>query len=705
MRPEKLFPLFVSVTRLNGVGPAAKTALARLLKRDENSPVTVRDLLFHVPISVIDRRISPPLTEAEDGNIVTLVVTVEDHLPPPKRGGKSPYKVICNSSQGYVTLVFFHAKPDYIEKSLPIGESRAISGKVEHYDYMLQITHPDVIAPAADLKKIQSLETVYGLTYGISNRYLSKIIQAGLKTIQELPEWLDKHYLAQQKWPSWLQSLIALHNPKDLADLLPEAPVRRRLAYDEILASQLALALVRKRLKKKITTPVSDCKTLREKLKNLLPYKLTHGQQEVLAEIDNDLSSGNRMLRLLQGDVGSGKTVVALMAMLRVVEAGGQAALMVPTELLGRQHYAVISQFADSVGYKVLLLTGGMKGRDYQMATDAIAAGEVDIVIGTHALFQDKVIYKNLMLAVIDEQHRFGVEQRLALTNKATDTHILVMTATPIPRTLTMTAFGDMDCSNLTEKPAGRREIATKAIPISRSEEVLEGVGRAMAKGDKVYWICPLVEENEDENLPQDLAAVEARYIEFKARFGSRVAMAHGRMRAEERDKIMLGFAGNEYDLLIATTVVEVGVDVPDATIMVIEHAERFGLAQLHQLRGRVGRSDKQSTCILLYSDRCGEIAKSRLRVIRETNDGFQIAEEDMKLRGSGDILGTRQSGVPDFYFADLGQHYDLMRTAYNDVKLVLHEDEQLKSQRGEALRHLLYLFGYDESIKFLGAG
>jgi ATP-dependent DNA helicase RecG len=706
MRPEKLFAIFSDVTRISGVGPSAKKALARLFGKSENSRVNVRDLIFHLPNSVIDRRHSPKLKEAKEGDIITLIVTVESHHPPgTKIRGKRPYKVVCNSQDGYITLVFFHARPEYIKSSLPVEEQRVISGKLEFYDYLAQITHPDIIAPVADLEKVMALETVYGLTYGITNRHLSKIIQSGLKITPELPEWLDATHLRQKGWNSWKASLLAVHNPVTPDDLLPISKPRERLAYDELLANQLALALIRKELRRKTSETVISQDVLRNKVKKMLPYALTQGQEKVLTEIDEDMASGNRMLRLLQGDVGSGKTVVAMMAMLRIVEAGGQAAMMVPTELLGKQHYALFEKYVMPAGVKVLLLTGGMKGKEYEEAISLIASGKVDIVIGTHALFQEKVIFKNLKLAVIDEQHRFGVEQRLALTAKSADTHILVMTATPIPRTLTMTAFGDMDSSMLMEKPAGRTEINTKAVPLSRSEEVLQAIERAIAKGEKVYWICPLVEERDDENLKSDLAAVEARYVEFSHRFKNRVGMAHGRMKPKERDQAMAGFAGAEYDLLVATTVVEVGMDVPDATIIIIEHAERFGLAQLHQLRGRVGRSSKPSSCILLYNDRCNEIAKARLRIIRETNDGFRIAEEDMKLRGSGDILGTRQSGMPDFHFADFSMHYELLYAAHNDVKLILHNDAKLKSSRGEALRYLLYLFGYDENIKFLGAG
>jgi len=705
MRPDKLFALFSDVTRLRGVGPGARKALGRLFRGDETSPVYVKDVVFHLPVSVIDRRNSPPLKDAKDGDIVTLIVKVEAHQPPERKYGKLPFKVICHTSQGYLSLVFFHARADHINQTLPIGQERVVSGRLERYGYEPQITHPDIIAPVHELKNIEKLEPVYPLTGGLTNRHLSKIVAAGLQTLPDPAEWNDPSYMRQQQWQGWKASLLAAHQPETLADLLPASTARQRLAYDEILANQLALALVRGRLRKRVAAPIAANDALRSQVIKALPYRLTPGQEKVIAEIDEDMGSGNRMLRLLQGDVGSGKTVVALMAMLRVIAEGRQTALMVPTELLGRQHLAFLTRFAAPAGVAVFLLTGGMKAKEYNEALARIAAGEIHIVIGTHALFQDKVIFKDLALAVIDEQHRFGVAQRMALTSKARDTHVLVMTATPIPRTLTMTAFGDMDCSVLNEKPAGRREITTKAIPLSRAEDVLEGIMRATAKGDKVYWICPLVEESEDENAPADLAAAQARYVEFTHRFGARVGMVHGRIAPEERDRIMLGFAASEYDILVATTVVEVGVDVPDATVIVIEHAERFGLAQLHQLRGRVGRSDKPSSCILLYADRCTEIAKSRLHVIRETNDGFRIAEEDLKLRGAGDILGTRQSGLPDFHFADLSEHYELLRAARDDARLILHKDAELKSARGTALRTLLYLFGYDENIRFLSAG
>lgn len=706
MRPEKLFVLFSDISRIKGVGPGAKKALSRLFYGNEASRPILRDVVFHLPVNVIDRRNSPTLAQAKEGDIVTFLVKVESHHPPPrKRGVKLPYKVICSTKQGFLTLVFFHARTEYLTQTLPVGAERVVSGKFERYDTLAQITHPDVIALPEEFERIQALEPVYSLTGGLTNRHLSKIIASALALVPDLPEWLDSAHQSQENWKPWKMSLLGMHQPVSAEDILPASAARRRLAYDELLANQLALALVRERLRKPVAAPIKVSSALRMKALQSLSFELTQGQKQVLDEIDADLASGNRMLRLLQGDVGSGKTIVALLAALSAVEAGRQAALMAPTELLAKQHYASVAGIAEPLGVRVLLLSGGMKPVAHAQGLKAIAAGEADIVIGTHALIEEKIIFRDLALAIIDEQHRFGVTQRMALAGKSREAHVLVMTATPIPRTLAMTAFGDMDCSTLTEKPAGRQAIATKAVPLSRAEEVLEGIGRALAKGDKVYWICPLVEESDDENARTDLAAAHARHVEFTHRFGKSVGLVHGRMPASERDSVMAGFAGNRYNLLVATTVVEVGMDVPDATIIVIEHAERFGLAQLHQLRGRVGRSDKPSTCILLYTDRCGDVAKSRLRIIRETNDGFRIAEEDLKLRGSGDILGVRQSGLPDFHFADISQHYDLLRAAHDDAKLILNKDPALQLSRGQALRHLLYLFGYDENIRFLGAG
>ncbi len=720
MRPSNLFPLFADVTALKGVGPGVRKALKRLVGISDALPglrggpeakgPMVRDLLFHLPSGLVDRRYTSPLMTAPEGVTATFVVTVDEHIPP--GGGKygargRPYKITCSDeSGGTITLVFFNPRGDYLEKMLPVGAKRVISGKTEKFDYHLQMTHPDIIAPVEELEDIKRVEPVYPLTQGISNRQLTKLMQQVEKRIPDLPEWIERRYLSQQYWRNWKQAMVSIHHPQSEKELLAEDLSRQRLAFDELLANQLALGLVRERTKKKPGYPIRGSNVMRHKTLKELPFALTSGQDRVLAEIDEDMASGNRMIRLLQGDVGSGKTVVALLAMLRVVENGKQAGLMVPTEILGRQHFAFIESIASKVGVRVALLTGSIKGKQRAELLGAIEMGLVDIVIGTHALFQEKIVFKDLALIVVDEQHRFGVAQRLALTAKGKSPHLLLMTATPIPRSLTMTFYGDMDSSLLTEKPSGRPKIDTRAIPLSRAEEVIAGLKRVIGSGNKVYWICPLIEENtEENNFALDLAAAEARHREFSQRFGDVVGLMHGRMKGDDREKVMSGFVGNQYDILVATTVVEVGVDVPDATIIVIEHAERFGLAQLHQLRGRVGRSDKPSTCILLYTDKCGDIAKERLRVIRETDDGFRIAEEDLRLRGSGEILGTKQSGMPEFHFANILQQGELLRAARDDVKMILQNDAELKTPRGEALRTLLYLFEYDETIRFLHSG
>ncbi|HEX7967317.1 MAG TPA: ATP-dependent DNA helicase RecG, partial [Stellaceae bacterium] len=463
----------------------------------------------------------------------------------------------------------------------------------------------------------------------------------------------------------------------------------------------LAIALVRAHTKRLPGRTVAAEGKLRQRVTAALPFALTQAQRQASAEIAGDMASPTRMLRLLQGDVGSGKTVVALIAMLDAVEAGCQAALMAPTEILARQHFATLSKLAAPAGVEIALLTGREKGRAREALLARLTAGEIDIIVGTHALFQEDVAFKDLALAVIDEQHRFGVEQRIALSGKGRGVDILVMTATPIPRTLLLTSYGDLDSSRLTEKPAGRQAVTTRTLPLARLEEVIEAVRRALSQGAKVYWVCPLVEESE----AVDLAAVDERHAQLKASFGERVGLVHGRMKGAEKDRVMESFAHGGVDVLVATTVIEVGVDVPDATVMVIEHAERFGLAQLHQLRGRIGRGDKPSACLLLYATPLGETAKARLTILRETEDGFRIAEEDLRLRGAGEVLGTRQSGMPELHLADLAAHADLLAVARDDARLALTRDPELASPRGEALRTLLYLFQRDVAVRYVRSG
>jgi ATP-dependent DNA helicase RecG len=600
---------------------------------------------------------------------------------------------------------------------LPVGAERVISGRVEYYGGLPQIAHPDYVVPPETAEQVKAIEPVYPLTAGLTPRVAQRAAAAALERAPDLPEWLDSALQARRGWPGWHAAIEAAHAPQNAVDLAPDNPARERLAYDEILASQLAVALVRARRRRRPGRALKGTGALTALAEAGFGFALTGSQRQALAEIAGDMMAPHRMMRLLQGDVGSGKTVVALLAMLIAVENGAQAALLAPTEVLARQHHATLQRLAAPAGVEIGLLTGREKGRarDSILAglageglipgTPALAGGRpgtgIPIVVGTHALLQADVAFRDLALAVIDEQHRFGVEQRLALAEKGHRADTLLMSATPIPRTLMMTAYGDLDVSRLTEKPAGRKPVDTRAVPLDRFDEVSGGIARALNRGAKVFWICPVVEESE----ASDVAAAEERYRALSEMLPGRVGLVHGRMKSAEKDRAMAAFADGPADLLVATTVVEVGIDVPAATIMVVEHAERFGLAQLHQLRGRIGRGDQPSTCILLYQPPLGEVARKRLAILRETEDGFRIAEEDLRLRGGGEVLGTKQSGLPQLRLADLAAHEELIAVAHDDARLVLERDPQLASPRGEALRLLLYLFRRDEAVQFLRAG
>ncbi|MSO71711.1 MAG: ATP-dependent DNA helicase RecG [Alphaproteobacteria bacterium] len=693
MRPEILFPLFAPIGALTGVGPHN----AKLIEQAAGPRVV--DLLWHRPSGLIDRRYAPPVAEAKPGSIATLTITVDTHLPP--RIPRLPYKIYAHDASGQLALVFFHARADYLLKTLPVGATRIVSGRIEMFQGLPQITHPDAIGTPEEIESIRTVAPVYPLSAGLSLKVITKAIRLALARTRALPEWQDPALVARHTWPSWHQALLALHAPQSEADLAPTTPARRRLAYDELLASQLAVGLVREHLRQRPGRPTRGDGSLRARVLAALPFNLTASQEQAIDEIERDLASPNRMLRLLQGDVGSGKTVVAFLAMLIAAEAGGQAALMAPTELLARQHYATIAPLAAAAGIEVVLLTGRDKGREREASRAALAEGRIALAVGTHALVQEEVGFADLRLAVIDEQHRFGVHQRMLMTAKGQAVDLLVMTATPIPRTLMLAAYGDLDGSRLTEKPAGRKPVDTRALPIERLDEVIAAVARAIDSGAKVYWVCPLVEESEE----LDLEAATARHRSLTERFGARVGLVHGGLKPLEKDRVMASFSNGGIDILVATTVIEVGVDVPAATVMVIEHAERFGLAQLHQLRGRVGRSSRASTCLLLYAPPLTQGARARINILRETDDGFRIAEEDLRLRGAGEVLGTRQSGLPMFRLADLGLHSDLLEIARDDARLALERDPTLTGARGAALRVLLYLFERDAVVKYARAG
>ncbi len=702
MRPSLLDPLFADATSLDKVGAKTAELIRRVVPFDTTDrPVRVGDLIFILPHSLIDRRNRPGVAGGAEGAIVTLDLRVGRHQPQPHGKKNVPHRVFAFDDTGEIALTFFHANRAWLERTMPVGADIIVSGRMEWFNGRPSMVHPDHVALAENAADLPLLEPVYPLTAGLSGRILRRAINQSIKRMPKMPEWLDPAFMAKQTFPPFLDALQRLHEPPGLEDVMLENPARRRLAYDELLAGQLSLALVRARMKRQTGQPIVGNGNIRAEILQRLPYSLTNSQERALAEISSDLTDPDRMLRLLQGDVGSGKTIVALLAMAQAVEAGGQAALLAPTEVLARQHLATITPLLEPIGQKVAILTGREKGKQREEVLMGLADGSIGFVVGTHALFQEGVAFSNLLFAVIDEQHRFGVHQRLAMTAKGTAPDMLVMTATPIPRTLVLTAFGDMDVSQLAEKPAGRQPISTVSLPMERYDQLVERIENAVSQGQKVYWICPLVEESEEV----ELTAAEDRFEALRPTFGNRIGLVHGRMKGVEKDDAMAAFKSGQSRLLVATTVIEVGVDVPDATIMVVEHAERFGLAQLHQLRGRVGRGDKPSSCVLLYKVPLGEVAHRRLEVLRETEDGFVIAEEDLKLRGEGELLGTRQSGSPGFRVARMEAHGDLLPAARDDARLILQTDPQLQTERGEALRLLLYLFGRDEAVRLLSAG
>jgi ATP-dependent DNA helicase RecG len=711
MRPSLLNRLFASVTALPGIAEKSATLYRKLTGRDDGARVV--DLLFHLPSGAIDRRHQPKLRDVVPDSVVTVAVRVDAHRPAPPNRPRAPYLVYASDDTGTLTITYFSARRDQIERQLPVGSRRYVSGTVKFYDGMLQMVHPERVADAAAFAAMALVDPIYPLTEGLTQNMVRRAIAAALGLVPLLPEWLDAAHMARSGWTDFGTALARLHRPSEPADMAPDGKAWSRLAYDELLASQLALALVRAHLRRPAgrrgasPSPQGGGEqraSLQARLRAALPFALTASQEAAIADIGRDLSRPDRMLRLLQGDVGAGKTVVALFACAMAIAAGSQAALMAPTEILARQHLKTIAPLAEAAGIRVAILTGRERGRERAALLARLAQGDIDLLVGTHALYSDDVAFADLALAVVDEQHRFGVHQRLALARKGHAVDLVVMTATPIPRTLVLTYFGDMDISELRDKPPGRQPIDTRTIPLDRLDEVIAAVGRAVRDGRRVYWVCPLVEESENT----DLAAAEARYAELTARFGDAVDLVHGRQKGADKDAAMARFAAGETRILIATTVIEVGIDVPEATVMVIEHAERFGLAQLHQLRGRIGRglyAPERSTCILLYRAPLTETARARLTVMRDTEDGFRIAEEDLRLRGEGDVLGTRQSGLPGFRIAQPAIHRDLMAAARDDATLVLARDPALTSERGQALRMLLYLFERDEAVRLIGAG
>ena len=695
-RPTSLFPLFASVTTLPGIGARLGAIMEKRIG------ATVIDLLRHAPVGLIDRRARPALDEVQSGQLITIEVLITKHDISPRHISR-PSRIQAENETGEVELVFFKADARFLERNLPLGERRIISGTAELYQGRVQMAHPDYIVAPGDLAQLPLLEPIYPLSAGLKAKTLRKAIQAALPKIAPQAEWIDEAIVRQYNWPDFANAMTALHSPQTDDDLVPLNKARERLAFDELLANQLALSLIRRETS--LTgrgKQIAGHGTLRDKLISHLPFSLTKAQQRVLDEIYHDQARDLRMLRLVQGDVGSGKTLVALMAMLNAVECGKQAVLLAPTEILAKQHYQTIANLLEALQIPVGLLVGGAKTKTKTSLLNAMASGDVPVIIGTHALLTDDVIFADLGLAVVDEQHRFGVKQRMSLSAKGADCDVLVMTATPIPRTLSMTAYGDLQSSIIDEKPPGRKEIETAIINLDRIAEIVEKLRHRLSEDFRAYWICPLVEESDKS----DITAAEERFASLQAALPhTNPTLVHGRMKADEKADAMAKFQSGASQLLVATTVIEVGVDVPEAGIMIIEHAERFGLAQLHQLRGRVGRGSMQSACLLAYQGPLSETATARLKIMRESNDGFKLAEEDLRLRGPGEILGQRQSGMPEFALVDLAYHGDLIPLARRMADDIVAALPELKGDAAERYRVLLSLFERDNAVKFLASG
>ncbi len=685
MRPAILNPIFAEMEALKGVGPQLAKPLKKL------GLTRAVDAMFHLPTGSIVRRQVSALHPSDVGSVVTVELKAVDY----RQGGRGPFRVeSLDTEENAVSLVYFGGQPGWARKLLPLGEARIVSGKLEAYGDRLQIVHPDHVLPLDEAGSIPAREAVYPLSEGLTNKRMGQLAAQALERAPELPEWIESSLQAREQWPAWREALERAHaDPGDLV-------ARNRLAYDEVFANQLALMLVRASSRKRRGISLKGDGRLRDMLK--LPYAPTGAQRRAISEIEGDLQQAAPMLRLLQGDVGSGKTLVALMSLLIAVEAGAQGALLAPTEILARQHYDTLSRMLAGMPVNVAILTGREKGKAREATLMGLADGSIDILVGTHAIFQQGVGYKHLGLAVVDEQHRFGVAQRMMLADKAIHApHMLVMTATPIPRTLTLSHYGEMDVSRLDEMPPGRQPIETRVMSVDRLNEIVEALGRHIGGGGQAYWVCPLVEESETS----DMAAAEARAETLRSRFRDRIGLVHGRMKGPDKDAVMEAFSAGRLSVLVATTVIEVGVDVPNATLIIIEGAERFGLAQLHQLRGRVGRGEGRSVCLLLRGSMLSETARARLALMRETNDGFRIAEEDLRLRGAGEILGTRQSGEAGFRLATAEQVTALIQKATDDARLLVDRDGGLDGERGQAARIALYLFDRDAAVGLLRAG
>jgi len=693
MRSDKINPLFSPISSLSGIGPKLENLFNRL------SGTKLIHLLWHIPYNIIKRKKHENIHEAQINSLITFKVKILKHTP--SRFKKQPYKVHCVCGNTPVDIVFFFARHPVIKETLPIGTEKFISGKLEYFRNTFQVTHPSHIIEVDKINEIKEIEPIYGLTAGLSQKIFSKTIEKTLNLVPELDDWIEEKIIKKYLFLSWKKSLLFIHNPLSIDDVNRTNIYRRRLAFDELLAHQLAIAIIRNYNQKQKGLIFHTSTSFIENFIQSLPYKLTNSQSLVWKEIFEDLKSSHQMVRLLQGDVGSGKTIIALLAILQGIESNFQTAMMVPTSILAQQHFHNIQNLFKNLNINTIILTSNDKGKIRLKKLEQIKKGQANLVIGTHALIQDDVTFNSIGLVIIDEQHKFGVFQRMAFTNKGKKPNILVMSATPIPRTLALAAYGDMDQSKITELPIGRLPIKTSALSLKKEKELIERLYEKLQNNEKAYWICPLIQESEE----LDLKAAIDRYENLYKIFKGKVLLIHGQLKENEKEQIMNKFENEDYKILVATTVIEIGIDIKQASTIVIEHAERFGLAQLHQLRGRVGRDNIQSSCILLHKDIIGDNAKKRILKMKETNNGFEIAEKDLEIRGAGEVLGRKQSGLPSFHIADLSFDSDLLEEVRIDVDEISQKDPKLLSNRGIKLRNLLYLFERDVAIKTLLAG
>ena len=685
MRPKILYKLFSNIISLKGIGPKNAKVIERLCGK------YVIDLLFHKPSTYIDRRNSPKIVDLEEGKIATIIVTIDSHSPSFNK--RMPYRINCSDDTGAISIVYFNLRGPYLKKIFPVGRQKVISGKFEKFNENFQITHPQHVVDLENLDNVKKIECIYPLTAGLTSKTIQKSINSALINLDPLPEWIPDDKIKGNNWPNWNEAIKKIHNPVNTSDSV-NSLFLERLVFDELLAQQLTIRLIKNKISHTQGVPIKRKNKLIKQLEENLDFSLTNDQLKTIDEISRDQSKPNKMLRLLQGDVGSGKTIVALFAMMQCLENEKRSILMAPTEILAEQHFNTIAKIIDSMDLTCSLITSSTKESHNFKA---------DILIGTHALFQEKVSFDNIGLVVIDEQHKFGVHQRILLNEKAgNECDVLLMTATPIPRTLELAAYGDTDISKIMEKPKNRKEINTKSINITKVEDLKESLNKIISKGEKIYWVCPLVDESEKlqlQSVNERLKDLRSYYSDYS------VEIVHGQMQQEDKNSVMQKFKSGKVNILVATSVIEVGIDDPDATVIIIENAERFGLSQLHQLRGRVGRGEKTSTCILLFNGPLTENAKRRIKIMKETNDGFKIAEEDLDIRGAGEILGSKQSGVPNFKLSNLDKHKHLLEEARETAIKTIKDDPQLKSPLGKAQRVLLHLFRNDVAIDYLKTG